>query len=51
MKKYISPAVEIQQTEAFEMIALSLKDGKATANEVLSRDLNIWGDEEDEDEF
>ena len=50
MRKYITPCVEINETEAFEMIALSLLSGEANDSEVLSRDndWNIW-DEEAED--
>lgn len=49
MKKYIAPAVELQETEAFEMMALSLQSGTADSSEVLSRDedWNIWDEDEE----
>lgn len=50
MKKYIAPMVEIQNTEAYSMIALSLQNGKAdSGSEVLSRDddWNLWDDDQD----
>ena len=52
MKKYITPCVEINETEAFEMIALSLLNGNANSDkEVLGRNdsWNIWNEDEDED--
>lgn len=48
MKKYIIPVVEINETETFEMMALSLQQGTADGSDVLSReDVDIWGEEED----
>lgn len=51
MKKYITPIVEINEIEAFEMIALSLQSGAADDSDVLSREdgWSIWNDDEDEE--
>lgn len=48
-KKYIAPVVEIQETEASQMMALSLQSGAADNSDVLSRDneWDIWSDEEE----
>lgn len=50
MKKYIAPAVELQQTEVFQMMALSLQGGTADADKpVLSTgdEWNVWEDAEE----
>lgn len=48
MKKYIVPAVELQETQTFQMMALSLQSGKADGSDVLSRDeVDIWTDDEE----
>lgn len=48
-KSYITPTVEINETEAEQMMALSLQDGPADESaEVLTKenvDWNIWNEE------
>lgn len=51
MKKYIAPAVEINETQTFAMMALSLQNGTASSTDpVLSEGdgLNIWEEEDAE---
>lgn len=52
MKKYITPAVEVQTVALCNNImAVSFKVNKGTdTTEQLSRD-NLWYEDEDEDEF
>lgn len=50
MKKiYSTPLVEIKETQTFQMMALSLQEGKADGSDALSRDdaWDMWGDDED----
>lgn len=50
MKKiYSTPLVEINETEAFEMMALSLQKDAADGSTVLSREDNwdIWDENEE----
>ncbi len=49
-KSYINPAIEIRFSEAEEMIALSLQQGKATDDNALAKssDWDIWGADADE---
>lgn len=49
MKKYITPAVEVQTVTLCNIIAASFKVSNDTTDEQLSRDL-LW-DEFDDDEF
>ena len=47
---YITPAVEINETMAASMMALSLQTGAADSSEVLGKeenDWNMWGDDEE----
>ena len=49
-KMYIAPAVEINETMAACMMALSLQTGAADNSEVLGKeenDWNVWGDDEE----
>ena len=48
-KMYITPAVEINETMAASMMALSLQSGAADASEVLVKEdnWNVWGEDED----
>lgn len=52
MKKYITPVVEICETQVEQMMALSIVDGGADKDKPVlveeDNDWNIWG-EEDED--
>ena len=47
-KMYITPAVEINETQAEQMMALSLQSGAADNSEVLTKetaDWNIWNED------
>ncbi len=48
-KMYIAPAVEINETMAASMMALSLQSGAADGSEVLNKEENNWSiwDEEE----
>lgn len=49
-KMYITPAVEINETMAASMMALSLQTGAADSSEVLTKEensWNVWGEDED----
>lgn len=51
-KNYIAPSVEINETMASQMMALSLLDEPANSGTVLGKEensWNIWADNEDED--
>lgn len=41
-KMYITPAVEINETMASQMMALSLQAGAADGSEVLGKEENEW---------
>lgn len=46
-KMYIAPAVEINETMASQMMALSLQSGAADDSDVLvkeNNDWNVWGE-------
>ncbi len=48
-KMYITPAVEINETMAASMMALSLQSGAADNSEVLGKEeenWNIWSEED-----
>lgn len=49
MKKYMTPMVEMNETVAFEMMALSIQNGTADESPVLSRDeeWNVWDENEE----
>lgn len=43
MKKiYMTPAVEINETQAEQMMALSLQSGAADNSDVLTKEQNDW---------
>ena len=45
MKTYIKPELHIENVQTIDMLALSLKNGEATENEVLSKGRRgVWGD-------
>ena len=48
-KMYIAPAVEINETMAASMMALSLMQGPANDSEVLvkEQEWNVWGEDEE----
>ena len=49
-KMYITPAVEINETMAASMMALSLQTGAADGSEVLGKEensWNVWGEDEE----
>jgi len=51
-KMYITPEVEINETQVEQMMALSIIDGGADGSEVLVEEendvWNIWGEEEED---
>lgn len=49
MKKYITPAVEVQNVTLQAMMAVSFKVNEGSTGDQLSRDNNwdIWDDDED----
>lgn len=51
MKTYIKPELNIEKLQTIDMLALSLKSGEATSNEVLGNGRRgTWGDLWAEDE-
>ena len=48
-KMYITPEVEINETMAASMMALSLMQGPANDSEVLvkEQEWNVWGEDEE----
>ncbi len=53
MKKYITPEVEINETQVEQMMALSIVEGGADKDKPVlvgeDNDWNIWGETEEED--
>lgn len=50
-KMYVAPAVEINETMACQMMALSIMDGKADDSEVLGKgqqDWDMWYDDDED---
>ena len=50
MRKYIAPAMEINESEVASMMALSLQTGAADGSEVLTKEeeaWNVWGEDEE----